>query len=92
MAIVKTTLSLTDLDRKWMERLIASGEYVSNSEYVRNLIRKDKEQRIETPAEIEAIRAALIEGEESGISSRTPEDVKAAVQKRLRDNGQLPSA
>ena len=89
MAIIKTTLSLTDLDRKWMDGIIASGEYVSNSEYVRSLIRRDRERRIESPAEIEAIRAALIEGEESGISDRTPDDIRAAVKKRLRDNGQL---
>jgi hypothetical protein len=39
---------------------------------------------------IGAIRAALIEGEESGISDRTPQEVREAVKKRLRKNGQLP--
>lgn len=89
MAIVKTTLSLTDLDRKWMDEIIASGEYVSNSEYVRNLIRRDKERRIETPAEIEAIRAALIEGEESGMSDRTPQQIVEAAKKRLKADGKI---
>jgi len=89
MAIVKTTLSLTDLDRKWMDEIIASGEYVSNSEYVRNLIRRDKERRIETPAEIEAIRAALIEGEKSGISDRTPQQIVEAAKKRLKADGKI---
>ena len=42
-------------------------------------------------AEIESIRSALIEGEQSGISNRTPEDVRAAVLDRLRTNGQLPA-
>jgi len=89
MAIVKTTLSLTDLDRKWMDEIIASGEYVSNSEYIRNLIRRDKERRIETPAEIEAIRAALIEGEKSGISDRTPQQIVEAAKDRLKANGKI---
>jgi len=75
MAVVKTTLSLTDHDRKWMDGIISSGEYVSISEYVRNLIRKDKEQRSETPAEIAAIRAKLIEAEQSGFTDMTVDEI-----------------
>jgi len=54
MAIVKTTLSLTEQDRKFMDGVSASGEFVS-SKYVHNLIRRDKERRIETPSEIESL-------------------------------------
>lgn len=36
-------------------------------------------------AEIEAIRAALVEGEESGMSDRTPEQIRQAVIDRGRD-------
>ena len=85
MTIVKSTFSLSHLDRDWINEIIASGEYVSNSEYVRDLIRKDKEQR----TQIKAIRAALIEGEESGISSRTADDIIDAVIKKRRNNGTL---
>lgn len=89
MAIVKTTLSLTDHDRKWMDSIISSGEYVSNSEYVRHLIRRDKEQRTETPAEIEAIRAKLIKAEQSGFTDLGRDEILAKSKDELRKNGEL---
>jgi antitoxin ParD1/3/4 len=89
MAIVKTTLSLTEQDRKFMAGVIASGEFVSSSEYVRNLIRRDKEHRIETPAEIEAIRAKLIKAEQSGFTDKTRDEMLADIKKRARRDGLL---
>ena len=38
---------------------------------------------------VKAIRLALIEGEKSGISDRTPEDIRRDVQERLREDGEL---
>ncbi|VAX33193.1 hypothetical protein MNBD_NITROSPIRAE01-1539 [hydrothermal vent metagenome] len=89
MAVVKTTLSLTEQDRKFMDGVIASGEFVSNSEYVRNLIRRDKEHRIETPAEIEAIRAKLIKAEQSGFTNKNRDEILADIKKRARRDGVL---
>ncbi len=40
---------------------------------------------------IEAIRLALIEGEKSGISDQTPEDIRKDVRKRLSKDGELPT-
>ncbi len=85
MAVVKTTLSLTDLDRKWMDTIIASGEYVSSSEYVRTLIRKDKEQR----AARDTIRAKLIKAEQSGFTDMTREEILAQSKEALRRNGEV---
>ena len=89
MAIVKTTLSLTDRDRQWMAGVISSGEFVSNSEYIRNLIRKDKEQRIESPAEIAYIRAKLIAAEKSGFTKLGRDEILAKSKAELRKNGEL---
>ncbi len=89
MAIVKTTLSLTDQDRQWMNEIIASGEYVSNSEYVRNLIRRDKEQRTESPAEIELIRAKLIKAEQSGFTNKNRDEILADIKEKARRDGVL---
>ena len=85
MAIVKTTLSLTDLDRKWMDEIIARGEYVSSSEYVRSLIRRDKEYR----NELEAIRAKLIRAEQSGFIEQSRADMLAEFKDELRRDGKL---
>lgn len=87
MAVVKTTVSLTDQDRQWMDGIIASGEYVSNSEYIRHLIRKDKEQRIETPAEIELIRAKLIKAEQSGFTNKNRNEILADIKAKARRDG-----
>jgi len=89
MAIVKTTLSLTEQDRKFMDGVIASGEFVSSSEYVRNLIRRDKERRIETPSEIEYIRAKLIKAEQSGFMDKNRDEILADIKKRARRDGVL---
>ena len=93
MPVVKTTLSLTDQDRKFMDSVIASGEFVSNSEYVRNLIRKDKEQRIEGLAEIEMIRAKLIASEKSveqqGWVDKTAAEMLQGFKQKARLDGKL---
>ncbi len=89
MAIVKTTLSLTEQDRKFMDGVIASGEFVSRSEYVRNLIRRDKERRIEAPSEIEYIRAKLIKTEQSGFTDKNRDGILADIKKKARRDGVL---
>ena len=87
MAMVKKSITITDQQDQWIKAQMATGNYATDSEVVREALR----QKQERDAEIEAIRAALIEGEQSGISDRTPEDVRAAVLDRLRKNGQLPA-
>lgn len=89
MTIIKTTLSLTNQDRQWMDGMIASGEYVSNSEYIRTLIRKDKEQRIETQSEIAYIRAKLLKSEQSGFINKNCHEILSGFKDRLRANGEL---
>lgn len=86
--MTRQSISFTDPNAKWLRSKVGvKGEYKSNSEIINDLIRKARDRE----AGMEAIRAALIEGEESGFSDRTPEDVKKAVVKRLRKNGQLPA-
>jgi len=85
MATTRKTITVTDQQDDWIKSRIAAGEFTNDSEYIRDLIRRDQARF----SEIEAIRAALIEGEESGISNNTPEEVRQAVKKRLRKNGQL---
>ena len=85
MSTTRKTITVTDQQDNWIKSRIAAGEFTNDSEYIRDLIRRDQARF----SEIEAIRAALIEGEESGISDRTPQEIREAVKKRLRKNGQL---
>lgn len=85
MATVRKTITLTDQQGDWVKARIASGDFTNDSEYIRDLIRKDQERT----AGIEVIRAALIEGEESGLSDSTPREIREAAKKRLRADGRI---
>lgn len=62
MAIVRKTVTLTRQQDEWIKAQIEAGRYTNDSEYLRDLIRREQERE----AERDAIRAALIEGEKSG--------------------------
>jgi antitoxin ParD1/3/4 len=85
MVAVKTTLSLSSQDRQWIDGMVSSGEFVSSSEYVRNLIRRDREQR----SQIEAIRAKLIHAEQSGFTDRTANEILTDIKDKARRDGKL---
>lgn len=50
-------ISLSNQMKEWVETQIKSGAYHNSSEYVRNLIRKDQEQKARDKAFIAAIEA-----------------------------------
>ena len=85
MAMVKKSITVTDQQEQWMQAQLATGNYASDSELLRDLIRKEQMRT----AEIEAIRIKLIEAEQSGFSSRSPEDIINAVIARKQTNGEL---
>ncbi len=85
MAMVKKSITITDQQDQWIKAQMATGNYATDSEVVREALREKQER----DAEIEVIRAALIEGEQSGISDRTPEEIFAAARERLRADGKL---
>lgn len=85
MATVRKTITLTDLQSDWVKSRIASGDFTNDSEYFRDLIRRDQERN----SEIEQLRAALVEGEHSGISERTPDDILRAARDRLKKDGRI---
>jgi antitoxin ParD1/3/4 len=89
MAMVKISISVTDHQDRWIKAQIQSGHFGNESEVVRELIRERQIREQETQTDIEAIRSALIEGEQSGFSNRTPDEIIKAVIERKRSNGEL---
>ena len=83
----RKSITFTDAHDKWLKAQVASGQYRSESEVISDLIRERRNRN----TDIEAIRLALIEGEKSGISDQTPEDIRKDVQERLRKDGALPT-
>lgn len=62
MSTTRKTITVTKQQDDWIKAQITAGEFTNDSEYIRDLIRRDQASK----AEIEAIRTALIEGEQSG--------------------------
>jgi antitoxin ParD1/3/4 len=81
MSTVRKTITLTEQQDRWVKTQIEAGHYTNDSEYIRDLIRREQERS----AEIEAIRTALIEGETSGEPKRF--DIAAFKQRMLTAHG-----
>jgi antitoxin ParD1/3/4 len=62
MATVRKTITLTEQQNAWIAAQIDAGSYTNDSEAIRDLIRREQERGLE----MESIRQALIEGEQSG--------------------------
>ena len=79
-----TSISLREHFEAFVGAQLASGRYGSASEVVRAGLRLLEEHE----AKLEALRAALVEGEESGISNRSVDEIFTAVRRRRqRGNG-----
>ena len=63
-AMATMNISLPDPMRDWVEAQTESGLYSNNSDYVRDLIRKDQLRA----KKVEAMQAAITQGLESGIA------------------------
>lgn len=75
MGMVKKSITVTDQQNKWIQSQLSVGKYASDSELLRDLIRKEQART----DEIAALRQALLLGEKSGISNRKPADIMAEV-------------
>ena len=85
MATTRKTITLTDQQDAWVKARIVSGDYTNDSEYFRDLIRRDQEQN----AKLQTLKAAIQEGLDSGETDRTVPQIMEEVERRLRSNGRL---
>ena len=75
---IRKTITLTDKQDDWIKAQIADGDYTNDSEYFRDLIRRDQEQK----GKFRALRSAIQEGLDSGVSDRTVGEIWAAAEAR----------
>jgi len=85
MAMVKKSITVTAQQANWIQEQMEAGHYGTDSELIREALR-EKQNRV---AEVETIRSLLIEGEKSGVSKLTPEELLEAVIEKRRQNGTL---
>lgn len=62
MGTTRKTITITEQQDAWIKAQLAAGGFTNDSEYIRDLIRRDQARSAET----QAIRDSLIEGERSG--------------------------
>ena len=72
-------ISLPDTMREWVESQSQHGAYSNNSDYVRDLIRRDQHQ----VKQLKAIQEAITKGLDSGEAKTFD---KESFKKRMRDS------
>lgn len=78
MSMTRKTITIPGAMEDWVKSQIASGRYVNDSEYFRDLIRRDQERR---GAEAE-LRQMLERAEASGVSAQTTGDIWSDAEAR----------
>lgn len=84
VATIRKTITLTDAQDQWIKAQIEAGRFTNDSEYIRDLIRRDQEG-----AKLLALRAAIEEGLASGESKLTVPQIMREVEARLKADGRL---
>lgn len=80
------TVSLPDPMKDWIEAQVRQGEYASASDYVRDLVRRDRARR-EQELTLDELRRKLAGSRESGVSGRTVDDIFAEAREIARRRG-----
>ncbi len=85
METVRKTITFTKKQDDWIKLQIERGDFTNDSEYIRDLIRRDQAQR-QKQLELER---AIQEGIDSGVSDKSVFDIMNEVEKRMRADGRL---
>lgn len=80
------TISLPDPMKDWIEAQVRQGEYASASDYLRDLVRRDRARR-EQEFTLEGIRRKLVASRESGVTDRTVNDIFTAAYEIAKTRG-----
>lgn len=78
MSVQRKTITVTAEQDLWIKSQVENGQYGNDSEYIRDLIRKDHDDKIR----LKQLRDALIAGEQSGVSNKTMESILTEAKQR----------
>jgi len=73
-------ISVPDPMKDWVLSQVETGAYANTSDYVRDLIRKDQDQR----TKLIALQKAITEGLESGVSGKSFDQIIQTAQASLK--------
>ena len=80
MATVRKTITVSETQDSWIKSRIADGHFANDSDYIRDLVRKDQ-SRQDRSADL---KQAIAEGLESGLSNHSLSDIWDAAEDRHR--------
>lgn len=84
MTMHRKTITLTKQQDDWVKGQIATGNFGNDSEYIRDLIRRDKEYH----NKVQVLRQALIDGENSGPAIAFDIDqIRSTAKSRVESQG-----
>ncbi|WP_417593065.1 type II toxin-antitoxin system ParD family antitoxin [Parasphingorhabdus sp.] len=81
MATVRKTITLSESQDAWIKSRIAGGAFTNDSEYIRDLVKRDQSQE----DRLATLRAAIAEGLDSGTSDQSLDDIWSAAEDRAAD-------
>lgn len=85
MATVRKSITLTEQQAQWIKFQLEKGDFTNESEYIRDLLRRDQSQH----QKLLELKAAIDEGLNSGVSDRSVEDIMNDVEAKMRADGRL---
>ena len=85
MGLIKKSITVTEQQNDWIKSRISIGDYGNNSEYLRDLIRRDRTEN----EKLLRLQEAIQKGIDSGVSERSFDEIIKSVEERLKQNGQL---
>ena len=80
MATIRKTITLSDGQDAWIKSRIKSGAFTNDSEYIRDLVRRDQAHA----DQLAEVRAAVSAGVQSGRSNQTLKEIWADAERRHR--------
>ncbi len=85
MVMTRKTITIPDAMDGWVKTQIESGRYGNDSEYFRDLIRRDQDKKL---AE-KGLLSLIEDGLNSGISKKSLPDIMKRVEDRLKQDGKI---
>jgi len=80
MKTTRKTITLSEQQDAWVKARIDSGDYTNDSEYFRDMIRRDQQESSETLA----LKKAIQEGLDDGISKRSVKQIWQEAERRYK--------
>jgi antitoxin ParD1/3/4 len=81
------TISLPEPMKDWIEARIKEGEYASTSDYVRDLVRRDRERRSHPGLTMDDLRRIVDGSRASGVGEKLVSDILAQAKKHAKAGG-----